>query len=344
VGKPDVADYKSYNGNGGVVFTVKSPYEPGYYVKSDGNDNNSGSYDAPFKTLEKAVTMANNTGNPVIVIGSLYQANSGNNSAPDNTFVIQNKTVTVKGHPGSTPTLKATASSGRRVLATSGNVTLENITLTGGNGQVAGTGIWVDSGTLTLKTGAVVTDNGSTTTTRGGGVLVNYGATLNLEGGTISKNWTGKDHTWGGGGGLFVYGTANLISGLITGNSSENDGGGVIVGGPETKGTGKYGVVNMYKDMVVSFNNAKDEGGGIGVDYGGKFYMYGGSIISNTSKNTGGGLRLEHGYVEVYSGVLIAGQYHASANKASDGYAYAKVLSTRINPTIEYAFTDSNAW
>jgi hypothetical protein len=301
-------------------------------VKSDGDDNNSGSYYAPFKTLEKAVTMADGGNMPVIVIGSLYQANSGNNSAPANTFVIQNKTVTVKGHPGSSATLSA--ATGRRVLATSGNVTLNNITLTGGNGQEEGAGIWVDSGTLTLGPEAWVKNNGDSKTGRGGGVLVNTGAIFNLEGGVITINKTGKDTLNGGGGGLFVYGTAYLKSGFITWNESYNDGGGVIVGG---------GTVYMSGGTVES-NYANDDGGGIGVDYGGTFIMYGGIIKSNTSKHYGGGLRLEKGYVEVKSGAIVAGQERNDKNYAgSNGHAYARYggsSSSDRNYTVEAGFTD----
>lgn len=335
VGKPGVSDYQSYNGNGGVLFTVKDPHESGYYVKDDGNDDNSGSYYAPFKTLEKAVTMAHNGNKPVIVIGTLTQDNSGNTTTHNqySTFLIQNKNVTVKGHPDSSPTLLAAP--GKRVLATSGQVILENITLTGGNGQEAGAGIWIDSGSLTLGPYAWVKENGDTTTTRGGGIVVQPGATFNLEGGVITLNKTGKDALNGGGGGLFVKGTAYLKSGYITYNKSYNDGGGVIVGG---------GTVYM-SGGTVEHNYAGDDGGGIGVDYNGTFIMTGGTIIFNRCEHYGGGLRLEDGSVEVKSGAIVAGTDRSDSNHAgSYGHAYARYggsNSSDRNDTVESGFKDS---
>jgi hypothetical protein len=351
-GKPDIPGYKDFNGNGGILFEIKDPHESGYYVAAYGNDSNGGSFYAPFYTLEKALTSAAGTNKPVIVIGTLTQSNSGTRQNGDSTFIIV-ETVTVKGHPdpGNPPVLKGTT--GKRVLATgldpSHHVTLENITIMGGNGQTYGAGVYVNMGTLTLKDGAKVTRNGDGKTERGGGIFVNFGADLNMEGGEISENNTGKDSLWGGGGGLFVYGTANLKRGIITGNYSYNDGGGVLVGGPNAKVTGRYGLVHMYDGIEVSGNQANDDGGGIGVDYDGHFYMHGGVIHSNKSKHNGGGLRLEYGYVKVYPGALITGKDRSDGNAhtATSGYyghAFAKYgvpTATYYDTTVSSGFEES---
>jgi hypothetical protein len=357
VGKPNVSDYKDYNGNGGVLFTILNPHEGGYYVKKDGNDSNTGTFYDPFKTLEKALASAAGTAKPVIVIGTLTKENSRVTDmvALENVFRIV-QTVTVKGHPDPADPPVLMGESGKRVLATGTDknqvVTLENITLTGGKGQKYGAGVYIDMGTLTLGEGAKVTGNGDVNirngtgkTERGGGVYVNEGAVFKLDGGEISGNWTGLGTDYAGGGGLFVNGTtankgtADLIRGIISDNFSNNDGGGVSV---------NYGIVNMYEGASIHNNNSKDDGGGIVVDRKSKFTMYGGRITSNTSFHHGGGVRLESGTVYIAEGALVAGDDHSDRNWAGTdrynnynhdatykGHAYRRISGTTKNKTLD---------
>jgi hypothetical protein len=324
--------------NTGAVSNPSYPYEDGYYVSAKGNDANPGSFYSPFKTLNKGVNAASGNNKPVIVIGPLTSENSGiiNNTS---TFAIF-RSVTVKGHPSSNAAL--TAAAGKRVLVSAGpDVILRNITLRNGNGQAQGTGIYIESGTLTLKQGGAVTENGHKSTRQGGGVFVNRGATFVLDGGIISHNWTGTDTLNGGGGGVYINGTASFKSGIIANNWSCNDGGGVVVGGEKVKGRWS-GVLYMYAGTEVSNNEAKDDGGGIKVDYEGRFYMYGGAVKNNTCAHYGGGLRLESGSIYIYDGVLITGKDRADANIAgSGGHAYTRYGPKKHDYTITNAFTDS---
>jgi hypothetical protein len=225
---------------------------------------------------------------------------------------------------------------------------LENITLTRGNGLEEGTGIYVSAGTLILKKGAVVTGNGDGSkkspgkTKRGGGVFVAKIASFELDGGEISNNWTGADTLDGGGGGIYIEGTAYFRSGLISNNYSFNDGGGVVVGGDRTVGGGWTGELYMYNGTEVSDNEAADDGGGIKVDYKGRFHMHGGKIVQNTCAHYGGGLRLEAGTVDIRTGSLISGSDRSDQNRAGwGGHAYCRLGPQKHDSTITYAFSDS---
>jgi hypothetical protein len=353
VGKPAVPDYKDYNGNGGVLFEVLAPYESGYYVSGKrGNDGNghTGSFYDPFYTLGKALSKAaTDPGKPVIIMGTLTDNQAGSSQTSTSAFTIY-QSVTVKGYqdPSDPPILKGTSL--KRVLETGDSagdqVILENITLTEGRGQLEGAGVYVNKGTLTLGEGAKVTGNGDVNnnstakTKRGGGVYVNYGATLKMEGGEISNNRAGANYyLYGGGGGLFVYGTARLNRGVIANNYSRNDGGGVLVGGDDTyKNKSAYATVYMENGMEVYGNESGDDGGGIGVDYNGRFYMNGGIIHSNKSGWNGGGLRLEYGYVEIDFDATITGQDRTSDGNRHGtgklGHAFSKYSGTNNNNTI----------
>ncbi len=115
----------------------------------------------------------------------------------------------------------------------SGTLTLENITVDGGNVNAYGSAIYIySSGTVNMKTDAVIQNNinmstGSSGTHAAGGIYC--GGILNIDGGTIKNCRTSKEvgtsaysHA---GGGVYLKGTCNMTAGSITGNAASNGGG-----------------------------------------------------------------------------------------------------------------------
>lgn len=120
------------------------------------------------------------------------------------------------------------------------------------------------------------------------------------------ENNIGKiTHSEGGiGSGVYVYGKGNFImyGGIITGNFTSNDGGGVFNQGTFTMNGGSItknkagvlggGVANSatftMNGGIITGNNA-DYGGGV-YNFS-NFIMNGGSITSNTANESGGGVR-----------------------------------------------------
>ena len=115
----------------------------------------------------------------------------------------------------------------------SGTLTLENITVDGGNVNAYGSAIYIySSGTVNMKTDAVIQNNinmstGSSGTDAAGGIYC--GGILNIDGGTIKNCRTSKEvgtsaysHA---GGGVYLKGTCNMTAGSITGNAASNGGG-----------------------------------------------------------------------------------------------------------------------
>ncbi len=183
--------------------------------------------------------------------------------------IRNNSTVTIQGNG----TINAKDRNRSAIYIKSGTVILkDNVTITGGTGTdmenanmeprgnntfKVGGGVYVKSGTFNLE-GGEITGN---TAQRGGGIFVNNGAYFTMTGGTVSNNQTvdgGRPKFAGEGGGIFVYGTATISGGSITGNicNSQTDLGG---GGLYVNNNGIATLINA----TVTNNTAYGFGGGI---------------------------------------------------------------------------------
>lgn len=113
------------------------------------------------------------------------------------------------------------------------NLTLENITIDGNKVNAYGPAVYINSGTVTMNSGAVIQNNynmstGSTGSSAGGGIYC--GGTLNINGGVIQNcktsgkvdSSTAYSHA---GGGIYLKGTCNMTSGSISNNYASNGGG-----------------------------------------------------------------------------------------------------------------------
>ena len=144
----------------------------------------------------------------------------------------------------------------------SGTLTLENITVDGGNVNAYGSAIYIYSGgTVNMKTDAVIQNNinmstGSTGTHAAGGIYCE--GILNINGGTIKNCRTSKEvgtnaysHA---GGGVYLKGTCKMTAGSITGNAASN-GGGIYLA--------STGAELRLSGGVMSGNSAAGKGSGI---------------------------------------------------------------------------------
>jgi uncharacterized membrane protein len=161
-------------------------------------------------------------------------------------------------------------------------------------------------GTLEMKEGSIVRDNGSALgSTNGGGVVIN-GGTFTMYGGEISGNT---------GGGVRIEGTGTIFTmngGTISGNtdngvSLNNAVGFTMSGGTISANTGsgvniKVGTFTMNEGTISG--NTGNTGGGVRIE-GGIFTMNGGTISGNM---TSGGVRIAGGTFTMEGGT-ISGNY-----------------------------------
>ena len=254
-----------------------------YKDTATASDSNSGSFLSPFKTIQKAIdkVIAINDGASAYTIyvdGTFIATDTtyfGTDGMADFSKCNKNLTLTIKALSG-TATLDANKLS--RVINAkpeSGalNLTLENLTLTGGNTSENGGGIYFGStgGTLTISDDTTI--KGNIASGNGGNVYLQSG-TFEMEGGTIS----GGNAKYGGG----VYingGKFTMNDGTIGNNKASSSGGGVYVNS------------NNRFEMsggTISGNEATSNGGGVYGASSSTFTMSGGAISGNkASKGKG---------------------------------------------------------
>ena len=316
------------------------------------DDNNTGSFLSPLATIQKAIDkiIAINDGASAYTIyvdGTLdgtaadYPDTKG---MADFSALGENLNLTIKALSNEA-TLDAGArldsdgtatveGIGKRVIyakPASGtlNLTLENLTITGGNSSEEGGGIYVYGGTLDMKNCKV--EGNITKGYRGGGISAVSGGNVIMDGGTISRNEvrgaTSSNQNYGGGvyvsSGRFTMKGDAIISEniLAVADDATRYGGNVYVGsgtfemegGTISGGNGTYGGgVFVYsgeftmKGGEISGGNANSYGGGVYVDKG-AFMMNGGTISDCTAKYAGGGIYNAYGTLTIESGTKISG-------------------------------------
>ena len=204
-------------------------------------------------TLVDAITAANNdapaggctagSGPDTLVLpaGSTHTLTAVNNSTyGPNGLPAVTSAITIDGN-GSTITRDPGTPQFRILeVARSGNLTLEETTISGGVTYLGGGGVNNYEGTLTLSNSTV---SGNSAGSGGGGVR-NLGV-LTLSNSTVSGNT-------GYGGGVSSIGTVTLTNSTVSGNSAGGPGGGLDVAGTLT-----------LTNSTVSSNSTAGAGGGV---------------------------------------------------------------------------------
>jgi len=159
---------------------------------------------------------------------------------------------------------------------TPGPLTLNGVTITGGNAPVAGGGVF-SLGVVTLTNSTI---SGNTAATGGGGVAA---GTVTLTNSTISGNTASA----GGGGGIDANGAVTVTNSTVSGNHSSGDGGGIDLGGTSQTIT--------LTDSTVSGNTAGGDGGGTNSGAGSgaapsRAVLIRSTVSGNTATGDGGGV------------------------------------------------------
>jgi hypothetical protein len=254
------------------------------YVRLDGSDAacdgtvNASAASAPAcakQTIAAAIAVVDSGGMVIIGVGTF------------NEDLVIGKNVVLKGYGSATTTIQGTGS-GRVIRVNSGyTVTIQHVTITGGNqtGYASGGGGGIrNSGDLTLTHSIVSGNYGEP---KGGGIANDSGAGLEIFRCKISGNETYHAGETGlGGGGIYNAGTLTITESLVSGNTADD-------GTSKTDhGGGVYnhdGVMTMEL-VTVAGNTATGSGGGLHISQGG-----GGSttirnvtVTGNTGQGGGG--------------------------------------------------------
>ena len=168
----------------------------------------------------------------------------------------------------------------------------QNVATSGSCGNKAsnnGGGVYVDGGTLTLKSGSVVGYNYASK--YGGGIYVATGGKLYIESGAKIVYNCGKEEA----GGVWIenFATAEMTGGEISHNETEKFAGGIEIIGTFTMSGGTI----SYNKVTVFRNGYGHAGGGVYIGKTGVFNMQGtASIIGNyTAGSQGGAVKVASG-------------------------------------------------
>ncbi len=241
-------------------------------------------------TLADAITAANNGGTVEGCTGSAGPDMLDITNAITLTAALPAITteITIEGN-GHTIVRDSDAATQFRILSvTTGDLTLNEATISGGVTNSSGGGIY-STGTLTVTNSTI---SGNSSSQKGGGIY-NLQGTLTVQDSTISGN------TADSGGGIYNDGTLTVTNSTISGNSATD-----ALGG---SGGGVYNVSGALTitNSTISGNTASLQGGGV--------YNYDGTVnIQNTivAGNTGGNC----------SGTITSGGYNIESDTSSCGF------------------------
>ncbi|MCL2673887.1 MAG: InlB B-repeat-containing protein, partial [Defluviitaleaceae bacterium] len=267
-----------------------------------------------YSDLQAAISAAPATGvQTVIELQNSFSATGGAIS------IAAGQNILLTSAAGSTFTFTQ-ATSGQRHFSVAGNLTLQNVTLSGPGGGTTAIvgGVDVSGGTLTLASGGTITNcraPGSNSAQYGGGVNVHNQGTLIMNGGTISNNAS----AWVGGGVLLAgNSTFTMNSGTISGNTSVTSGGGVAI-------QNGYGTISggTITGNIATASNSR--GGGVSLSAA-NLTMTGGSITNNRANNGGGIYTDASGFITINAGTL------SNNTATSNGGAIYTAQYTSNNP------------
>ena len=271
--------------------------------------------DTAWKNLKKAVEKASQNG-VIIVMGNVTATNdSGNNGA-----IRVKRKITIRKAGSTACKLNANkielGINAHRIfiVENKGDLTLENLTLTGGKAEADSYGIREGGGILVKKGGKAKLTNCSIKNCEvygfGGGIyLRGINASGTMENNSIvSYNEASDigDVSKGGGICIAVGAHFTMKEGTISYNkSTENPGktaygGGVCVVGNKPLPTDHASFTLQYGTID---HNTAAYGGGVATSDGGVFTMAGGNINDNEAKSCGGGVSV-HGAMTMTGGTI----------------------------------------
>lgn len=283
------------------------------YVKQGADDSTAtGTTELPFGTIEKAMERLNEVAAKGIRASEISETTpwelhvTGTITATDtitgDALIAVDDTIAYLAiiGEGSGATIDADDKGTIVYVGGDASVSMQTITLKNGYDPSAssagGGGVYVDSGTFTMNSGAI--SSNQTVYGNGGGIYVAGGGTFVMNGGTISANKAAN----GNGVHVSESGIFTMNGGTISANTNTStyEGGGVYCDG-----------IFTMTDGTITGNTAT-KGKGVYIDANGEFTMNGGSITSNTGSTGSGGGVYTCGTFTMNNGTI-------SANSATGG-------------------------
>jgi hypothetical protein len=307
-------------------------------AQASANDGNGNGVPCDTAALVAAINAANSSGGATLNLArrctyNVTTASSPNPQLGDTGLPVITSRITLNG---SRTTIAGNNSTFRILMVTgSGNLTVQNLTITGGNTPGPGGGIFNDEGTLVLNN-TRVTGNTSAggMMSAGGGIASGTFATGPL--GTTVLNRSQVDHNTSSGsaGGILNHGGTLVLSGSkVDDNTAAQGGGGIASGTGGMGGAGSSVLVLNSSQVSDNTANGGPMAGAGGIANGGTATISGSDIEDNTAPGGAGGGILNHG-VMTMSSTRVTGNT-APADSAGDqgiGGGIANINLAQVAP------------
>lgn len=220
-----------------------------------------------------------------IVFGGELSSGGSINLNASQLYLANGQTLTIDASAVSGVTIVAAANSRVIEVNNTANLTINNLTITGGSINGSGGGIKVgENAALTVSDCTISNNSGAPF---GGGIMGKYGSNIEVENSTISNNVAGDD-----GGAIYSdSGSIQLDETLITSNFAMTDEG----GGIWSNGGGNNSLV--IENSQITGNFSATEGGGIYTTGNMNVTLYNSSVSGNVSglggnDGNGGGIAI----------------------------------------------------
>lgn len=254
--------------------------------------------------------------------GSVITVESGGTlTVQDSSFYPSFRTGTITGGTGSEPREESTGSAWTQFTVGGGIYVLGTLHMSGGTildcTANAGGGVYIYAGSFVMTGGTIQNCRASgTMNVYGGGVQISGGGSFRMDGGSIVNcsvsHASEPDVLSFGGGGVSAYqGTFAMNDGLISGCSSDFNGGGIYVSDQTVAVTLSGGIIENCRAAV--------NGGGIYLLNSSRVTMTGGTIRG--CQATGGGavcVQGASGKLDLQGGTLVGSGNAADADPVYD--------------------------
>ena len=285
--------------------------------------------------LVAAISAANGSGGAAINLaaGCTYQLTAANNTNPtlgNNGLPVITSPITLNG---SGSTIAGNDSTFRILqVSSTGNLTVQGVTITGGNTTGMGGGILNLEGTLILNASQVTgnTAQGGPMSA-GGGIASGTLGTGPLGTATLNASQVTGNTTSGSAGGILNHGgTLTLNASQVADNTAANGGGGIASG---TGGTGTNSASNLVLNSSQVTGNTANGGpraGAGGIANGGTATITASQVTGNNAPGGFGGGILNHGQMTIRASTVTNNT--TPTDNAGDQGGGAGIANLNITP------------
>ena len=331
-GQGDIAYDHSGNANHGMIngpsWSSDIPYNGPLFVSNEGSDDNNGSEESPFATIQKAINSTVQDGNIIFVYPGIYQEK----------LLLENKDVSIRSIDSLHYDLDSAgvvnvdviiegSYDGTVISMNEGSYHFYGLAIRFGRSDIGG-GLKLENANLMLENCLIESNQTAGQGSKGAGIYA-YNSELHFERSTVKYN--NADDNPGVGAGIYFENGDNETSlsfnnsVMIQNNANGGSGGGIYVSNQsdyninvsiensifKNNTTALHGgalytngqtELNIYNSDIIG-NSAAGEGGGINstdahINMGESFVLW------NSAGDTGGGLRFFGGYQSINNTII----------------------------------------